>query len=189
MSVNDGTKNELIMKEKTCIWSETGFRNGRKYSFSQYFVFDDGGRSKYFQGSMVGDCVTRSIAIATQKDYKEAYDALFNLIREFKQGRSLHAREIKRRKVGARGTTPRNGVPRELIKKYMESIGWSWFPTMEFSKGCKVHLRSDELPGGRLVVSVSKHLTAMIDGVIHDTFDCSRGGQRCVYGYFKKVSP
>jgi hypothetical protein len=26
--------------------------------------------------------------------------------------------------------------------------------------------------------------TAVIDGVIYDTPDCSRGGTRCVYGYF-----
>jgi hypothetical protein len=27
----------------------------------------------------------------------------------------------------------------------------------------------------------------VIDGVIHDTFDPSRGGTRCVYGYWIKV--
>jgi hypothetical protein len=26
----------------------------------------------------------------------------------------------------------------------------------------------------------------VIDGVIHDTHDCSRGGTRCVYGYWRK---
>jgi hypothetical protein len=33
---------------------------------------------------------------------------------------------------------------------------------------------------GRLVVSVSGHMVAVIDGVIHDNHDCSRGGTRCV---------
>ena len=173
---------------KKCIWSETGFKDGKKYSFAQYLVHDDGGRSRYFRGGMVGDCVTRSIAIATERDYKEVYDALFDLIREFKEGRSRHAKAIKVKKIGACGTTPRNGVPKKVIRKYMESIGWAWFPTMEIGSGCQVHLRSDELPKGRLVVSVSRHLTAMIDGVIHDTFNCSKRGQRCVYGYYKKDS-
>jgi hypothetical protein len=27
---------------------------------------------------------------------------------------------------------------------------------------------------------------AVIDGVIHDTYDPSRDGKRCVYGYFTK---
>jgi len=50
-------------------------------------------------------------------------------------------------------------------------------------------LRADELPSGRLVVSVSKHLTAVVDGVIHDTHDCSRVEARCVYGYWQRGGP
>jgi len=42
-------------------------------------------------------------------------------------------------------------------------------PTMAIGSGCKVHLADGELPPGRLVVSVSKHYTAVTDGVIHDT--------------------
>lgn len=34
---------------------------------------------------------------------------------------------------------------------------------------CRVHLRDGELPGGGLVVKVSRHLAAVIDGVVHDT--------------------
>ena len=56
---------------------------------------------------------------------------------------------------------------------------------MFIGQGCKVHLRADELPKGRLVVALSKHIVAIIDGVIHDTGDPSRGGTRCVYGYFQ----
>jgi hypothetical protein len=55
---------------------------------------------------------------------------------------------------------------------------------MAVGSGCKVHLRADELPSGRLIVRVSHHFAAVIDGVIHDTHDCSRGGTRCVYGYW-----
>ena len=59
---------------------------------------------------------------------------------------------------------------------------------MGSGKGCKVHLRTGELPGGSLVVKVSKHYTAVIDGVIHDIYNCSRKGSRCVYGYYEKLS-
>jgi hypothetical protein len=55
---------------------------------------------------------------------------------------------------------------------------------MQIGSGCKVHFRSAELPPGRLIVKVSRHLVAVIDGVIHDTSDCSRRGTRCVYGYW-----
>ena len=50
--------------------------------------------------------------------------------------------------------------------------------------GYTVHLQFGELPMGRLVVQVSKHLTAVIDGIIHDTFDPTREGTCCVYGYW-----
>ena len=39
------------------------------------WVYDDGGRSKYFT-STTDDCVARAIAIATGKDYKEVYDLI-----------------------------------------------------------------------------------------------------------------
>lgn len=55
---------------------------------------------------------------------------------------------------------------------------------MKIGSGCKGHLRSEELPPGRLIVSVSKHVVAVIDGIIHDTHDPSRDGTRCVYGYW-----
>jgi hypothetical protein len=57
---------------------------------------------------------------------------------------------------------------------------------MQIGSGCNTHLKADELPSGRLVCNVSRHAVAVIDGVIHDTHDCSRGGKRCVYGYWHK---
>jgi hypothetical protein len=69
----------------------------------------------------------------------------------------------------------------------MVEWGFVWVPTMSIGSGCKVHLRADELPAGRLVVSVSNHYTTMIDGVINDTWNPDRGGDRCVYGYWKLV--
>jgi hypothetical protein len=57
---------------------------------------------------------------------------------------------------------------------------------MFIGQGCKVHVREDELPSGRLILQLSKHFTAVIDGKVHDTYDPSREGTRCVYGYFIK---
>ena len=57
---------------------------------------------------------------------------------------------------------------------------------MKVGEGCKVHLTRHELPSGRLIVRVSKHLTTMIDGVINDIYNPSRDGKRCVYGYYQK---
>ena len=66
-------------------------------------------------------------------------------------------------------------------------IGWEWIPTMAIGSGCKIHLQDGDLPRGRLIVTVSKHMVAVVDGVIHDTTDPSRDGTRCVYGYWRKT--
>jgi hypothetical protein len=63
--------------------------------------------------------------------------------------------------------------------------GFEWTPTMGIGTGCRVHMRQGELPMGRLVVMLSRHAAAVIDGVVYDTADPSRGGTRCVYGYYK----
>ena len=57
---------------------------------------------------------------------------------------------------------------------------------MFIGQGCKVHLKKSELPAGTLLVSCSKHITVVIEGVLNDTYDCSRKGTRCVYGYWTK---
>ena len=54
---------------------------------------------------------------------------------------------------------------------------------MFIGQGCKIHLKKEELPDGILIVSCSKHITVVKNGVLHDTYDCSRNGKRFVYGY------
>ena len=129
------------------------------------WVYDDGGRSRYFKGS-AGDCVCRAIAIATEQDYKKVYDELAAL---------------NKKRSGKKSA--RNGVNRKDIRAYMADLGWEWHPTMGIGTGCKVHLDADELPSGRIVCSLSRHLVAVIDGVLHDTYD-SAWERRCVYGYW-----
>jgi hypothetical protein len=142
--------------------------------YTKNFRFHDGGRSAAGYRGKTGDCVVRSIAIATGVPYQHIYDLVNRA--------SVHERTGTRK----RGiSNARTGVYKSTIHRVMKSLGWVWTPTMQIGSGCTVHLRPDELPGGRLVVSVSKHLTAMIDGVVHDTHDCSRRGKRCVYGYWQ----
>jgi hypothetical protein len=73
-----------------------------------------------------------------------------------------------------------------VFHDYILGQGFEWIATMKVGSGCQVHLRPDELPTGTLIVKVSKHLTTIVDGMIQDTHDPSRGGNRCVYGYYRK---
>lgn len=139
-------------------------------------IVNDGGRSAAGYQGKAEDCVCRAISIATGKPYQEVYDEL-NLA-------AASERTGKRKKKKSHART---GVFKPTTRRYMASLGWRWTPTMQIGSGCKVHLREGELPAGKLIVKVSHHCVAVIDGVIHDTHDPSRGGTRCVYGYFSEA--
>lgn len=157
------------------------------------FVYDDGGRQAAGFKGHAGDCVARAVAIASGRSYVEVYAALAD-------GAGTERK--------SRGRSARNGIhtSRKWFKDYMRSLGFAWTPTMGIGTGCRVHLTNGELPQGRLVVAVSKHYTAVIDGVIRDVENperevhwmhfngASRSDdprvthsvvKRCVYGYWK----
>lgn len=138
------------------------------------FHYNDGGRQAAGYTGSTRDCVVRAIAIATGLPYQTVYDGINDAAQGERRGR---------KKKGL--STARSGVYTPTIRKYLKGLGWQWTPTMHIGSGCTVHLRADELPAGRLIVNVSRHLVAVIDGVIHDTSEGSRGGTRCVYGYWR----
>mgnify|MGYP003407091810 FL=1 len=147
------------------------------------FILDDGGRAEASFKGKTNDCVVRSIAIAASLPYSEVYAAIAKGVGSQRD---------------SKGATPRHGVKtrRKWFKDLMGELGFTWVPTMQIGQGCTTHLAQGELPMGRLVVEVSKHTVAVIDGVIHDTFDPSRETEvvnpdgsvriahRCVYGYW-----
>lgn len=140
------------------------------------FVKNDGGRALAGRKGTTGDCVCRSIAIITGLPYETVYEKLAD-------GNATQ-RLSKYSKKKTRSASNGINTTRKWFKEYMVALGFKWVPTMQVGSGCKVHLRKEELPSGRLVVAVSNHYTAVIDGVIHDLGDPSREGTRCVYGYY-----
>lgn len=162
------------------------------------WIKDDGGRAAAGFKGHCGDCVTRSIAIVTGRPYQEVYDALKVL------AKGERPRRGKRSSI-------RDGVRRNTVRRYLQSLGYRFTPTMGIGTGCRVHLHDGELPSGRLIVSLSGHFTAVIDGVIRDTFNPQREthciepddgrplkagewrnsngicriARRCVYGYWQ----
>ena len=136
-------------------------------------VHTDGGRKESGYKGSVGDCVIRAIALATEQDYQTVYDDI-----------AARVKKLKLLKERNKGVT--RGVPRKVYEAYLIEMGWKWVATMRIGTGCKVHLKAEELPKGRIICRVSKHLCAVIDGVIHDSYDPSRDGTRCVYGYYQK---
>lgn len=145
------------------------------------WLYNDGGRFEAgFKGD-AGDCVCRSIAIAAELPYKEVYEFLAN-------GNATQRVTKRTKRTTAGKKTARSGiyVKRKWFKDYMESLGFKWKATMGIGTGCQVHAKANELPSGNIILALSKHYAAMIDGVIQDTHDCTRNGTRCVYGYWYK---
>lgn len=146
------------------------------------FQFNDGGREAAgFKGG-AGDCVVRAIAIAAELPYMQVYEDLRIANATYAEQRN----DKLARRLAEKGSSPRNGNHRNVFHDYILGHGFEWVPTMKIGAGCQVHLLANELVEGRLIVKVSKHLSAVIDGVIHDTHNPSRGGSRCVYGYYIK---
>lgn len=126
------------------------------------WVYDDGGRAQAgYLFHDAGDCVSRAIAIATEMPYEIVVDI------------------VDKASKGRRGDS-QSGVYDFATSGILTSLGWKKVTT-------KAHLNSDEFPPGRLILEVSRHLVALIDGVIHDTYDPSYHGSRRVYAYWKKV--
>lgn len=142
------------------------------------FQFNDGGRAAAGFKGTTRDCVCRAVAIAAGLPYDQVYERLA-------EG-NANQRWTKNGVGGARAASHGIYVQRKWFRDYMRALGFEWTATMGIGTGCKVHLRDGELPMGRLVVNLSRHSAAVIDGVLHDNHDCSRDGTRCVYGYWRK---
>lgn len=147
--------------------------------------YNDGGRKAAGFRGHTGDCVCRAIAIASGLPYTLVYNRLA-------EGNATQRRS--KLNAGHRATgirTASHGIMthHKWFRDYMHELGFAWTPCMEIGSGCLVHLSAPELPSGHLVMALSRHYAAVINHVLHDTYDCSREGTRCVYGYWQFNAP
>jgi hypothetical protein len=144
-------------------------------------IITDGGRRAAGFKPARGDCVARAIAIVTGRPYREVYDRLAK-----ETGAQRRGKGGKKRSASAADGVNTN---RKWFKDYMAELGFTWTPIMGIGTGCTMHMRYNEgyggLPPGKLIVSLSKHYSAVIDGICFDTHNPCRGGERCVYGYWR----
>lgn len=132
-------------------------------------IVTDGGRKDAgLRGNWAGDCVIRSIALASDVPYKRIYG-------HFKM---MLANEL--------GYVPEDGIltQKPAFKRYMVASGFVWNITCRIGSRERVHMNAKELPKGRLVLSLSKHYSCVIDHVIYDSYDPSNDGTRMVYGFW-----
>ena len=129
------------------------------------WVYSDGGRAAAGFSGNVDDCSVRSITIALALPYERVH-------RELSQQFGISADY---------------GMSQQAIHRYVLGYGWRWTPTKGMGHNSfYVYLREGNLPPGRIIARVENHVTAVIDGVIHDNHDPSEGGHRGVFGYWSK---
>ena len=107
----------------------------------------------------------RAVAIVDQRSYTEVFDE----VEQFRRRCDLQ-----------------HGALKTWIPRYMLHLGWVWTPATFLAEGCTMHLCARELPRGRIVVRISTRVAAVVDRVLHDIADESRGGHRCVYGWWTR---
>ncbi len=132
-------------------------------------MINDGGRSAAGFRGLTGDCVTRSIAIATDQPYIIVYEKINELSKRF-------AKRFKK-------SAARTGVEKKVYSRYLRSQGWERVSLTKQRGVPRARVGECELPNGALILDMYHHVSCMVDGVIHDTFDVS--GQ-VVFGYWRK---
>lgn len=130
------------------------------------FIENHGGREKYhpikLKKDRAGDCVVRAIAIATERDWVEVRDELFDLAKEI-------------------GFMPNDT---KTYRLYLKRIGWvKNSPMKKGNKKYKLKNMAKFFKGQNVIVKTSCHLTVLVDGDLNDTWNC---GAWCANTYWTK---
>jgi hypothetical protein len=125
------------------------------------FIWNDGGRAACGYVGLTGDCVTRSIAIATGLVYRDVYQSLSD----------------------ASDKTARHGITSDVSTKFLHGRGWKNISTER--------LTPEDLPRGVLIVSFhpdarnrSGHLSCVIDHTVYDTWNPIEDSEYRIDGYW-----
>jgi len=126
------------------------------YSLSYPFIFNDGGRATSRRPRQRDDCTVRALAIALRIPYDDAYDQLAGAGRKCSRGFRL--------------SDWLNDQP------FARRIS---FPAVKGERRMNPARFCKDYPTGTYIAKVAKHTFAVVDGVVHDTFENSP--DRCIY--------
>ena len=136
------------------------------------FKRNDGGRLKAgWKGKNAGDCVPRALAIGLKRDYGAVRKELDALTKEM---------------TGGFSTTTNNGCSVPVYHRFLSEQGWQ--PVLMK----KAYLK--DIPKTGIYIAVlSNHITTVINGVVHDAWDCrksrrTKSGSPKVLGYYKAAN-
>ena len=131
------------------------------------YRYDDGGRAAAGYRGKTGDCVVRAIAICAREDYRAVYLTMAEHMKRNGYAASGNAYATRERN----SKTPRRRgqlTARRVQDRVLEAYGFR-----------KVRLPAGERPTfteahhqfGDCIVVTTKHVAAIVDGALRDTFD------------------
>lgn len=116
------------------------------------FLFSDGGRAASGRRGKAGDCVTRALAIITGADYDSTYRWVAACCKDAGYPRSA-----------------RNGVAHAVRDRIYLAAG---LKKLRLPPGAKpTYSEAAEGCGGTCIVSTARHVAAIVNGHLCDTFD------------------
>tara|TARA_R100000657_G_C4620746_1_gene71099 strand:- start:49 stop:642 length:594 start_codon:yes stop_codon:yes gene_type:complete len=157
---------------------------------NEIFVKTFAGRASVQQ--RVADCVTRSMAIAFDIDYKVMYNKLYDRARHYaKYGKSVTATYLRK---NPRQQSPRNGCHYPVFEYWMKKLGFKKYPFA--AKFYSDRFDFDDifvksLPKGTYIFDIEKrvgkkkhgHLVCVKDNAIYDSWECHKWNYKILNMY------
>lgn len=127
------------------------------------YIYDDGGRHKYFRmkykKDRTGDCVVRALAIATQEDYQDVRLELWE--DSFETGSMPNSKTTYERFLKKRGFVKEAKIKGYCLGQYPVSHNETY------------------------VVSLAHHLVCLDEGLVRDIWDCRSKYPYCTWRKIK----
>ena len=124
------------------------------------YRYNDGGRKEAGYKGHTGDCVVRAMAIVSGRPYLKVYDFVGQGMKAAGFARSGNAYTAKYKKG--------KGSPKAAQNKVKQAFG---FQKIKQPKGKKLTYSQAHEKYGNCIVSSTRHVCAIVDGKLQDTFD------------------
>ena len=131
------------------------------------YRYDDGGRAAAGFRGRTGDCVVRAIAICSSEDYRAVYGTMAQHMKRngyAASGNAYATRERNRKAPRRRGQLTAKRVQDSVLEAYD-------FRKISLPAGERPTFTEAHRQFGDCVLGTTKHVAAIVDGALRDTFD------------------
>lgn len=131
------------------------------------YQYNDGGRKAAGRRGNAGDCVVRALAIISGRPYEECYAALAEENQKVTQPRRRSTKYRARAASNCGRRSASNGVHKAAYEKVFKAFGFVKAPLVTPRR---TYTEAYER-FGNCIVSTARHICALKDGKLQDTFD------------------